>query len=97
MQKALGKMVGTSSGYLESLPKPVQNRIEYLREVDEKRHALEEEFEAKVKALETEYTALYGAWLRCLEKGSWIKVAMPFGTCMGGTVCIGLLAVLEVK
>lgn len=61
-------MVGTSSGYIESLPEPIQNRIEYLREIDGKRSDLEDEFEEKMKALEDEYTALYGTFKRLFGK-----------------------------
>uniref|UniRef100_A0A1D1ZQJ2 Nucleosome assembly protein n=1 Tax=Auxenochlorella protothecoides TaxID=3075 RepID=A0A1D1ZQJ2_AUXPR len=59
LQKALGKMVGSSSGYIESLPEAVQRRIEYLGDIDEQRSDLEAEFDAKVKQLEEEYSEKY--------------------------------------
>ncbi|KFM26976.1 3-oxoacyl-[acyl-carrier-protein] synthase 3 B, chloroplastic [Auxenochlorella protothecoides] len=52
-------MVGSSSGYIESLPEAVQRRIEYLGDIDEQRSDLEAEFDAKVKQLEEEYSEKY--------------------------------------
>ena len=40
VQRSLNKMVGQSSGYIESLPAPVQKRIEYLKELDGERAEL---------------------------------------------------------
>lgn len=56
--------MGTSSGYIESLPKPVQRRIEYLRGVEEERNELEEQFQEERRALEQKYAKLYGGWWR---------------------------------
>ena len=62
MQKGLARMVGQSSGYLESLPAPVRTRISYLQELQKEYDDLEEEFEAEVKAIEDKFAKLYGEW-----------------------------------
>jgi nucleosome assembly protein 1-like 1 len=55
----LGGLIGQSSGYLESLPKPVQNRIKALRKLHEKRSDLEKDFKKELAELEKKYSALY--------------------------------------
>ncbi|PRW57921.1 Nucleosome chromatin assembly complex isoform B [Chlorella sorokiniana] len=68
LQRGLANMLGQSSGFIESLPVPVQTRISYLKELDgeraelyeryrEERRALEEREERR--ALEERYDALY--------------------------------------
>lgn len=54
-------MVGQPSGFIETLPKPVRDRIEYLRSLQDKHDDLEEEYNTELKALEAKYNALYGA------------------------------------
>jgi hypothetical protein len=44
LQRSLNKMVGQSSGYIESLPAPVRTRIQYLSELDGERAELHERF-----------------------------------------------------
>jgi nucleosome assembly protein 1-like 1 len=60
LQKSLGRLVGSSSGYIESLPKPVQRRIEYVRGIEEERGELEEQYLAERRVLEQKYAKLYG-------------------------------------
>jgi hypothetical protein len=57
-------MVGLSSGYIESLPKPVQERVAFLSEVDSQRSELEDDFEREFKELRRKYELLYGAPFR---------------------------------
>ena len=52
-------MVGTSSGYLESLPKPVRNRIAFLDTLQGQHDAIEENYQKEKAALEAKYRAMY--------------------------------------
>jgi len=58
-QRRLGSLVGKSSGYLESLPNVVQNRVKALKHLHTKRVAIETEFEKELAELEKKYEALY--------------------------------------
>ena len=60
MQRGLMRMVGSSSGYIESLPAPVRTRIHHLEELQEEYQSLEDKFDDEMKALEEKYRKLYG-------------------------------------
>ena len=55
LQTKMASMVGRSSGYLESLPDPVQARIRALRKYQLEYNQLEAEFMRKICLLENEY------------------------------------------
>lgn len=55
----LGKLVGRSSGYIESLPAPVRRRIAGLRGVQKEHAKLEAAFQEEVLQLEKKYFAKY--------------------------------------
>eukprot|EP00890_Picochlorum_soloecismus_P003947 jgi/Picsp_1/4553/NSC_01923-R1_nucleosome assembly protein len=59
MEKALGNLVGTSSGFLESLPGPVKARISYLEELQDEYNRLEDELEEQMKELELKYKPFF--------------------------------------
>lgn len=59
LQRSLNGMVGTSSGFIESLPAPVRTRIEYLKELDGERMELFERYREERRALEEKYERLY--------------------------------------
>jgi len=59
-QKQLERsLVGKSSGYLEGLPKQVQERIKALKFLHSQRVKLEKDFNKELKELETKYETLY--------------------------------------
>lgn len=58
LQAGLAQMVGQSSGYIESLPEPIQKRIAYLNEIDEKVELLSEQYEEEVRELAKKYEQL---------------------------------------
>ena len=60
VQAKLSGMVGTSSGYLESLPKPVRNRIAFLDMLQGQHDTIEENYQKEKAALEAKYRAMYG-------------------------------------
>ncbi|KAF8539256.1 putative nucleosome assembly protein [Trichophaea hybrida] len=55
----LGKLVGRSSGYIESLPTPVRRRITGLRGVQKEHSKLEAQFQEEVLQLEKKYFAKF--------------------------------------
>ncbi|CCX12008.1 Similar to Putative nucleosome assembly protein C364.06; acc. no. O59797 [Pyronema omphalodes CBS 100304] len=55
----LGKLVGRSSGYIESLPENVQRRISGLRGVQKEHSKLEAQFQEEVLQLEKKYFAKF--------------------------------------
>jgi len=59
IQKQLGGLVGTSSGYFESLPKQVQQRVKALKFLHSQRTELEKKFNQELLELEKKYEALY--------------------------------------
>lgn len=59
LQAGLERMVGQSSGYIESLPAPVKTRIEYLDHLQNDYDELEQKFHEEVRALEEKYKKLY--------------------------------------
>lgn len=60
-QGHFGQLIGTSSGFVESLPRPVRRRIEALQELQREHDDLEEEFRKERAALEAKYRDLYSA------------------------------------
>ena len=60
VQRGLARMVGSSSGYIESLPAVVRTRISYLEELQVEFEDLEDKFDDELKELEAKYRALYG-------------------------------------
>lgn len=64
LQRGLAKMIGTSSGFLESLPMPIKKRIEYLQELETDYDKLEVELDKEIAAIEAKYKALFGEWAR---------------------------------
>jgi len=63
MQARLNTMIGKSSGFVETLPKQVQARIQALRKLQEKHDDAETEYQKELKALQDKYNAIYG--VRC--------------------------------
>lgn len=59
MQRGLARMVGSSSGYIESLPAPIRARIDHLENLQQEYETLEEKMEEEMKALEEKYRKLY--------------------------------------
>ena len=53
-------MVGSSSGFIESLPPKMKARISYLETLQDQHDELEEKFDDELKALEKKFEALYG-------------------------------------
>lgn len=52
-------MIGKPSGYIDTLPKPLRNRIAYLGELQDQHDELEEKLHEEQAALQRKYTALY--------------------------------------
>ena len=59
MQAKLGSLVGRSSGYVESLPEPVKNRVTGLKGIQKDHAKLEAEFQEEVLQLEKKYFAKF--------------------------------------
>lgn len=59
VQGKLSSLVGTSSGYIESLPQEVHRRIEGLQGLQAEYAKLEIEFQDEIMALEKKYHELY--------------------------------------
>jgi len=59
MQEKLGSLVGRSSGYVESLPAPVRNRVTGLKGIQKDHAKLEAEFQEEVLQLEKKYFAKF--------------------------------------
>jgi len=59
IQKKMNSLVGTSSGYFETLPKPVQNRVKALKNIQEKKKVLDVEYKKELAALEQKYRDLH--------------------------------------
>eukprot|EP01118_Nematostelium_gracile_P016015 TRINITY_DN654_c1_g3_i1.p1 TRINITY_DN654_c1_g3~~TRINITY_DN654_c1_g3_i1.p1 ORF type:complete len:445 (+),score=185.12 TRINITY_DN654_c1_g3_i1:81-1337(+) len=58
VQSKMQAIVGQSSGYLESLPESVQNRIRVLRGLNNKKAELSKQYKAELAALEEKYRKL---------------------------------------
>lgn len=61
MQAKLDQLIGSSSGFLESLPAKVQRRIQYLEQLQETHDELSESFEDELAELEEKYRLKFGA------------------------------------
>jgi len=59
LQEKLGSIVGTPSGYIQSLPKPVKRRIKALKKLQNEVINLEAQFYKEVHVLECKYAAQY--------------------------------------
>jgi len=59
LQSKLGTIVGTPSGYIASLPKPVKRRIKALKKLQLETTKIEANFFQEVHALECKYAKLY--------------------------------------
>lgn len=59
LQSKLGSMVGQSSGYVSTLPFPVQRRIKALKKLQLEKIRLETKFFEESRALERKYMELY--------------------------------------
>lgn len=55
IQSRLNNLIGSDSGYFDSLPKVVKRRVRALRNLDRKYEQIDEEFEKEVKLLEIKY------------------------------------------
>lgn len=56
--------MGRPSGLIETLPKPIQRRIKYLRDLQDEYDATEEEYQKELDELDRKYAALYGGFFR---------------------------------
>ena len=59
IQGRLGSLIGRSSGYVESLPPPVRQRVAGLKAIQQDHSKLEARFQERVLELEKEFFALY--------------------------------------
>lgn len=59
LQGRLGALIGQSSGYIESLPEPVQKRIRALKNLQKEQMKMECKFREEVLALEKKYLQMY--------------------------------------
>ena len=60
-QAKLDELIGSSSGFIESLPLKVRRRIQYLEQLQETHDELVEAFDEELAALEEKYRLQYGA------------------------------------
>jgi len=58
LQQRVGEIVGTSSGYLETLPLNVQRRVRALKKLQSEHSTLEEQYRKERDLLEKKYNAL---------------------------------------
>jgi len=58
LQHKLESIIGKSSGYLETLPLSVQNRVKALKHLQEKHDDFEDEFQKELTLLESKYESL---------------------------------------
>jgi len=59
MENKLNGLIGTSSGYVESLPAPVRRRVAGLKGIQKEHSKLEAEFQAEVLQLEKKFFAKF--------------------------------------
>lgn len=59
IQAKLGQLVGTDSGYFESLSKTVKNNVYGLKTLQEKQYKVEAEFQSELLELEKKFQKLY--------------------------------------
>lgn len=70
LQGRLNTMIGKTSGFLETLPRQMRARIEFLRELQDKHDDLYDEYNKELLELRKKYEALYGEHadhLHCTE------------------------------
>ena len=60
LQARLDGLIGNSSGLIETLPRPVQKRIQYLRNLQEEYNDREKEYEKELDELDQKYEKIYG-------------------------------------
>lgn len=60
LQARLDGLIGNSSGLIETLPRPVQKRIQYLRNLQEEYNDREREYEKELDELDQKYEKIYG-------------------------------------
>jgi len=58
MQKKLNSLIGKPSGYFESLPAPIQNRIKALKSLHRKKAEFDAEYKKELKALQEKFDTL---------------------------------------
>ena len=68
LQARLDGLIGNSSGLIETLPRPVQKRIQYLRNLQEEYNDREKEYEKELDELDQKYEKIYG--LSCCHQSS---------------------------
>lgn len=73
LQQQLGTIVGSSSGYVETLPKSIQRRIHALKNLQMESSKIESKFYEEVHELERKYSSLYNP---LFEKRSEIVTGM---------------------
>jgi len=59
MRGRLGQLIGKSSGYLETLPAVVQDRVRALKHLQSKKAELDKQLRKEQEELEKKYTALF--------------------------------------
>lgn len=59
IQAKLGQLVGTDSGYFESLPKATKNNVYALKNLQKKQHDIEAQFQSELLELERKFQTLY--------------------------------------
>ena len=59
LQGKLDGLIGKSSGYLESLPSVVKDRIVLLEQLDQQKETIEQKFNQELLELEKKYLELY--------------------------------------
>ena len=67
-------MIGKPSGYIESLPKALRNRLAYLGELQDQHDELAEKLQEEQIALQQKYEKLWGRYML----HSKLSVHMPF-------------------
>lgn len=69
LQAQLGDMIGSSSGYIEALPRAVQRRVRALKQLQAARVKIEVEFHNEVAALEKKYDEMYAPLYAKVREG----------------------------
>lgn len=59
LQRRMGELIGQSSGYLESLPREIQQRIQALKQLHEEKIEIEKEYQDELLELEKKYEAKF--------------------------------------
>ncbi|KNC86475.1 hypothetical protein SARC_01384 [Sphaeroforma arctica JP610] len=58
LQRRMEGLTGKGSGYVESLPKPIQNRVKALKNINREHQALQRQFNQELLALERKFLTL---------------------------------------